>query len=291
MRSSDVEALRAVVHERLRRLLESKTEDEAGRLRLLDELLALLNARNVGAVVRSLSSEEFLSPFGAKALELWLETDAGAAAVWLAGRPEAGEEHARLLVRRFETDPKALADYCAQPVPRSWRAKVLTAASLCLADEAPDQASLLAQQLPPGEARNDAFETIAYAWFVRDVDAASAWLARLGDPELRARLQAVGAKAIATTDPDLGAAWLATAVGQGPLQEDTALCVAELWASREPLGAAEWVRSFGKAELRERATRLVGTRWLQSAPGAAKEWLARTEEGRWVLAQSEDSQE
>ncbi len=273
----------ASIHEKLRSLDALDTEDSAGRAKLQAELLTTLTDENAPDVILALTPAELASPFGVATLTRWLKTDPLAAAQWIAGQPDATDEHRLAVARRLAASPALLQDHLDELPDGPWKQGLLADAGRELAGQSPAEALHLADQMDPGEGRKDLFETVAYAWAVREPKAALSWISTIDDPLLREQLSAMGAKAIAVTDPDLAAEWLATAVKSGPAASDTALCLAETWAVRDPAKAAAWAAQLGDLP-RAAAVETVARRWLETDFEAAFRWVQTLPEREKILA-------
>lgn len=280
----------ATVQAILQEWFNTNTGDTATQEALTKELLALLTDENTAEIIQALSPIELSTPCGTAALHRWLETDFVAAATWLAARPDATEEHALLVARSLLEHPTELPACCDQLPEGAWKQTVLSCASLELASKNPVAALALTQQMKAGDAQTNALETIAYAWFGRDLDSAITWTKTVDDPRLRERLLAVGAKAIAAADPDLAAGWLVSSVKTAGLLNETTLMIVETWADQHPAQAAGWVTRFSEAGPRKDAINLVLGHWLKSDPAAANAWIHQLPEREILLAQLKTEQ-
>jgi hypothetical protein len=281
------ENLAARVHTKLAKGFAADAGDRPAQEALTAELLELLTDEHTPEIIRSLSPEELHTPFGSGALEHWLRVDAAEAARWLAEHSDPTEHHALLVARRLSEDLAALLVYSDELPAGTWREHVLHQASLEMAGTEPNAAAALAQRLAPGDARTNALETVAYAWFVSDAPAALSWVEDFADTALRERLLALGARAIAVSDPDLAAEWLVDAVTDEKTRRETALSLVETWAASDAPSAARWVAEFPLSASRERALELVVRGWLRSDPRAGIAWLQRLPERDRVLARLE----
>jgi hypothetical protein len=282
--------IEASVHAKLQQWFRTTTGDTETQETLTKELLALLTDGNTREIIRALSPEELNTPFGRGALERWLKVDSAQAAGWLAARPDPTGEHAELVARRGLENPAELRAYCDQLPDGAWKQNVLNSASLEVVSKDPAAAVAFAQQMTPGAAKTNALETIAYDWFGRDLAAATQWTRTVEDPGLRERLLAVGAKAIATTDPDLAAGWLVTAVKTEGVLNETALGIVETWADQHPADAANWVARFSDAGPRKAAIDLLLSHWLKSDPAAANAWIQNLPDREIILAKLKAAQ-
>lgn len=272
------------VHAKLRQVEQRKTGDDETLNTIMAELIPLLNERNVAEITRSLSPEELRTPFGTAALTRWLTSDPATAAAWIGTHDYAMPEQAWLIGRDLLKSSGSLDAACATLPEGGFKQAILNGAALGAADRDPRAAVALAGRMEPGDARTNAYETIAYSWATSDAAAAQQWALSATDPMLRQKLLAAGAKALAGTDPDLAATWLAAAVKDGATLNDTALMIAETWSDKDPAAAAAWVATFGDGTPREAAIEVVVKRWMKSDAAAANAWLLRQPERAQVLA-------
>ena len=282
---------KAAVRLKLRQWAERKTGDVDTENRLMEELLALLTDENAAELTQSLTSGQRGTPFGLAALERWLRVEPAKAARWMAAQSETAEPQALLVARALLKNPADVRAYCDGLVDGDWKQSVLKSASLELAGSDPAEAISLAWRLNTEAVRTDVLQTVTYDWITHEPRAALDWITRVNDPALREGLLAVGAKAIAATDPDLAAGWLVTAVKSEKILNDTALSVIESWAAQDPAKAAKWVALFPPQGPREAAINLVVDRWLQSDPNGANAWILTLPERDKVLARLKAEQD
>jgi hypothetical protein len=273
----------ASIHGQLRQLLEVQTGDDETRDRLLQELFAGLTDENVAEILPTLSREELRTAFGAQALERWLQLDPAAAAAWIGGRTDATPRDAALVAGALLPDPAALHAYCDQLPDGAFKENLLTAAGLQILPRDPAEAIALAGRLGPGPAQTNVLETLAYDWTTRDPSAALHWMMGVGDPALRESLVAMGAKAVAVTDPGLAADWLAAGVRSPALFRSTALALTETWVDRAPAAAAAWVARLAPGAARQGAVDVVLRHWLAADPDAARHWILSLPERDGIL--------
>ncbi len=251
------------------------------------ELLALLTDANAGAIVRELNPAELQSEFGTAALVRWLRVDARDGSAWLVSHGGPTGEQAAIIGRSLVGSPANVLTLSDALPDGPWKQAMLSGAALQAADRDPRVAIDLAQRMPSGDDRSNAFETIAYAWAVADPVAAGKWIETVTDPLLRQRLLATGAKALASSDPDLAATWLVSAVKSGAVLNDTALTIVDAWTAKDPAAAAAWVQEFPAQAPRQEAIQLVLQRWQKSNPDAANAWLSGLPDRAAVVAQLE----
>mgnify|MGYP001552377065 CR=1 FL=1 len=275
---------KAAVRLKLRQWAERKTGDVETESRLMEELLALLTNDNAAELAQALTAEQRGTPFGLAALERWLSIEPAKAARWMAAQSETTEAQALLVARALLKNPAAVRAYCDEFPDGDWKQSVLKSASLELAESDPAGAINLARRLNAEAVRTDVLQTVTYDWITHEPRAALDWITQINDAALREGLLAVGAKAIAATDPDLAAGWLVTAVKSEKILNETALSVIESWAAQDPAKAAKWVALFPPQGSRESALNLVVDRWLQSDPNAVNSWLLTLPERDQVLA-------
>jgi hypothetical protein len=275
---------KAAVQLKLRQWDERKTGDVETENRLREELLAWLTDDNAAELTRSLTAGQRGTPFGLAALERWLKVDPANAAHWMSAQSETTEPQALLVARALLKNPADVGTYCDGLADGDWKQSVLKSASLELAGSDPVGAINLASRLNTEAVRTDVWQTVTYDWITHEPRAALDWITQINDPALREGLLAVGAKAIAATDPDLAAGWLVTAVKSEKILNETTLTVIESWAAQDPAKAAKWVALFPPQGPREAAVNLVVDRWLQSDPNAANAWILTLPERDKVLA-------
>ena len=275
---------KATVGLKLRQWAERKTGDVETESRLMEELLALLTDGNAAELTQALTAEQRGTPFGLAALERWLSIEPAKAARWLAAQSGTTEPQALLVARALLKNTAAVRAYCDGLSDGDWKQSVLKSASLELAESDPVGAINLAWRLNADAARTEVLQTLTYDWITHEPRAALDWIIQVNDAALREGLLAVGAKAIAASDPDLAAGWLVTAVKSEKILNDTALSVIESWAAQDPAKAAKWVALFPPQGPRGAAVDLVVDRWLQSDPNAANAWLLTLPERDKVLA-------
>ena len=295
-RADDVAAIslaeaKAAVRLKLRQWAERKTGDVETESRLMEELLALLTNDNAAELTQALTAEQRGTPFGLAALERWLSSEPAKAARWMAAQSETTYAQALLVARALLKNPAAVRAYCDEIPDGDWKQSVLKSASLELAESDPVGAINLAWRLNAEAVRTDALQTVTYDWITHEPRAALDWIIQVNDAALREGLLAVGAKAIAATDPDLAAGWLVTAVKSEKILNDTALSIVESWAAQNPAKAAKWVALFPPQAPREAAVNLVVDRWLQFDPNAANAWLLTLPERDKVLARLKAAQD
>lgn len=253
-------------------------------------MLALLTDENAGRLMRSLSDDDRGTPFGRAALARWLHLDAFTAVSWLAAQPNPSDTEAQLAARNFVENPAGFESIVGVLPTSDWKQTLLREASLADAAAYPQDAVALAQRMQPGASRTDTLQTVAYDWMGRNPAAATEWIEHVTDPALRAPLLVAGAKAIAATDPDLAAHWLASLGASDRTAGDAMLCVVETWADHAPAQAAGWVAQLSAPAVREAAVGLVTERWLETDPSAAIAWIRQLPEHETILARLEQQQ-
>ena len=282
---------KAAVRLKLQQWAERKTGDVETENRLREELLAWLTDGNAAELTQALTAEQRDTAFGLAALERWLRVEPAKAARWVAAQSGTTEPQALLVARALLKSPADVRAYCDGLSDGDWKQSVLKNASLELAESDPVGAINLAWRLNADAARTEVLQTLTYDWITHEPRAALDWIIQVNDAALREGLLAVGAKAIAATDPDLAAGWLVTAVKSEKIPNDTALAVIESWAAQDPAKAAKWVALFPPQGPRAAAVDLVVDRWLQSDPNAANAWLLTLPERDKVLARLKAEQD
>lgn len=273
-RLSDEEAAKAAIRQRLKAWAATRTEDEEERRLLLLEMKSVLTDENAGALTRMLSTEDLLGPFGLVAFDRWLGVEPLAASRWVAQQPGVTAEQARYAANHLLNDPVLLNQYCEGMPDTAWRQTFLAEASMLDADKNPARAVSLAQRMKADADRLNALETASYSWMLADLPAAMRWVETLQDRDLRARVLAMGAKALASTDHDLAASWLSAAVMSDSAKRETALSLVETWAQSDPRSAARWLVSDLDVKARQPAVLAVARVWQRADPAQAEAWLA-----------------
>lgn len=279
--------LAARIHARLRALMERQTDDDHTHDEVMRELLGVLRDDNVAAIVSALTPKELATDFGTAAVIRWLHVDPGAAATWLPTRLELSNDQGWLIGHALLDTPVAIDLLCHNLPDGSWKQSLLTGAALGAADSDPVGAIALADRMAAGNEQTSAYETIAYAWVVADPVAAENWVSRVEPAELRGRLLATGAKALAATDPDLAATWLVAAVRSGAVLNEATLTIVEAWSTKDPAAAAAWVGGLPPEGPRLAAIEQVFQNWLKTEPAAAQAWLMRLPDRAEIIARLE----
>jgi hypothetical protein len=266
----------ASLHSKLRFWQESEIndpDDEEGRARSLQEMLAMVTDENVAEIVQSLSAAEMNTPFGSGALHHWMQTDPVAASNWLASRPGATEEQTLTVAHDWVGKPEDLKQYLAQLPDTGWKQTFLQDVSMESLFKDPQQAVNLAQQMNPGDAQTNLLRAVACGWVGADPNAALDWVAGVKDPALREQLVASAVQAYALSDPAQAAAWLVQEVKSDAVIKDAALNILNTWVATDPAAAASWAAQFPEGSIKSAAVEIVSNHWLQTDPKAAAAWL------------------
>ncbi|MGC3991150.1 MAG: hypothetical protein QM796_16010 [Chthoniobacteraceae bacterium] len=272
-----------MIHAKLWQWLHVQTGDVATSVRLLSELLALLDDADARDVLESLSAEERQTPFGLAALERWLDVDALAAARWVAVDPGATESQARVIAQRLVPVPVDLQRFCHQLPDTAWRQTFLVAAGIEALRQNSEAVIDLAQQMKPDAAQTNLLETAVNDWMGRDPVATQSWIMSVSDPALREQLIATGAKSYAIENPAQAAAWLASVLPPGEARDGAALNIVNLWSAQDPLQAAGWVTAFPDGTMKNAAIAAVLGPWLKVDPNAATAWAQGLPGGKGIL--------
>lgn len=263
----------AAFAEKLKALQEVQTGDDATRDRLTRELLGFVNEDNVEDIVKSLSAAELDTPFGLAAMRIWMRAEPAKAAAWIGALPVMPSAHVWLVAAELARAPANLDDFAAHAAAGDWKTAVLHHAGRELADRDPLRALTLGLQLPEGAKRADLLETAFYSWSCSAPAAADAWLATQPDDPARARLLALGAKALATKDPEAGAGRLFSRVQDIEVLTAYAPVVLGSWAGKNAPAAAAWTARLPAGPGRDLAMQIVAERWSRSDAAAAAAWL------------------
>lgn len=266
----------ALLHARLQQYRDSELndpDDEDGRQRSLQEMLALVTDENVAAIIQSLSAEEMNSPFGSGALHHWMQVDAITASNWLAARPETTPDQTLTVAKDWAANPDSLNQYVQQLPDTPWKQDLLQDAGSATMLQTPNEAVKLAQQMKPGPAQTNLMVAVANGWVSQDPNAALDWINTVTDPALRERLIASAAQSYAVTDPAQAADWLVQQVNSGAIVKDAALNILNTWVSTDPAGAANWAAQFPEGPIKANAIQIVANHWQQTDPAAATAWI------------------
>jgi hypothetical protein len=69
------------------------------------------------------------------------------------------------------------------------------------------------------------------------------WILSVNDPAMQEQLIAAGAKAYATSDPQLAAEWLVSTVKSDTVLKNTLPNIIEIWSAKDPDAASRWLLS------------------------------------------------
>jgi hypothetical protein len=179
-------------------------------------------------------------------LRHWAEEDPAAAAAWstrLAG-PCYREALQQVAIAWGNVDLSAAANWIAT-LPDNGAKR---SAAICLGYEAVRTDPLAALEIATGiDATPQRDELMAQAvsqWAASDSDRALNWARQISDPELRERLVAAIAVAVAKEDGATAASMVATVLAPGDAQSRAAFSVAQRWVQVSPQSTAAWVRQF-----------------------------------------------
>ncbi|HVW21244.1 MAG TPA: hypothetical protein VHC86_08510, partial [Opitutaceae bacterium] len=283
-------ALREALRRGLKAWSERQTGDTAAEQRIMAELRALLTPEDAPAIARTLTPEQLDTPFGQEVLKSWLQTDTPAAAAWIAAHPDPSEIQALLIARQWLQAPDKLGAFCDRLPDTGWKQTLLSTAGREALAADPAVAVSFARRMDPGPVQTDTLETIAWGWISRDSSAATTWISQIPDPAQREQLAAVAARAIALTDPDLAAGWLASSVKSPALLNATSLSLAQIWAGENPAQAAEWSTKIADPATRQAAINQVAKQWMEADTAAAEAWIRRRPEAPAIISALEAEQ-
>jgi len=131
----------------------------------------------------------------------------------------------------------------------------------------------LATPLPQSRARDDLLVHSASQWMVSDSAAASIWVAKVQDQNLRDRLVLAMATASAERDGLNAAAFAMNGISSREEQERAAILIVQRWSQDSPEAVASWVSQFQDSPLRDAAVQNLLTLWTIRDPEAAETWL------------------
>ena len=140
-----------------------------------------------------------------------------------------------------QQDPEQALAIVTGMTPSPWQAQILANVLSNIAYNDPLVAATYVQDLPPGQAREQALNQIGHAWAQQDPEAAMDWI--LQQPsQTQANLLPGIAYQLARTDLDAAMAY--TASIRGPARERWIGAIVESFAQTNPYAAAEWIEQY-----------------------------------------------
>lgn len=253
----------------------SNPDDEEGRDRLTQELLATLTDANVAGVVQSLSQVEMKTSFGIGALHRWMKVAPVAATNWVALNPNTTEDETLTVAEDWIHNRDGLHQYVDQLPDTAWKQKFISSLSSEMSASDPQAAIKFAQQMKPGEGQTNLLRALACRWVDNDPVAALDWVSAIPDPSLREPLVASALQSYALSDPANAATWLISDVRSGRIAKEAALNILEIWVEKNPAEAAGWASQFPEGDLKSSAVQVVSKHWQQTDPEGAAAWIKR----------------
>jgi hypothetical protein len=213
----------------------------------------------------------------------WAETDGPAAAAWTAQlrkEPTYLEAVTQVALGWASADPTAALEW-AQALPESDGREVVTL-NLGYETARTDPVKALEVALSFGRTRqrDDLIEHCISQWATMDFTAAVRWAnGNVSDSNLRQRLLAAVAVAVAGQDGTAAATLVATALNPGAEQDRVVVAIVQRWVQNEPELAASWVAQFPDTPTREAAARNLVAFWAVQDSEAAGSGLPALPEG------------
>lgn len=254
-------------------------DDEEGRDRLIQTMLATLTDGNVAEIVQSLSAEEMNTSFGIGALHRWMKVDPIATSSWLASRPDTTEEQTFAVASDWVGNRDDLQQYLDQLPDTAWKQGLLVASSSTVSIKDPLEAIKLAEKMNSGDAQTNLLRAVACSWADTDPVAALDWVAGVKDPSLRELLIASANQSYALTDPFHAATWLISDVKSDGILKEAALNILGTWVAKNPEQAANWASQFPEGDTKTAAVKIVSQYWQQTDPAAATAWIQKLAKG------------
>jgi hypothetical protein len=212
----------------------------------------------------------------------WAETNGPAAAAWasqLSHGPTSPEVLTQVALGWADSDLSATLDW-AQTLPEDNKAAVTLGLGYETARTDSVKALEVAVSLEPGRERDDLIEHAISQRATTDFAAAVRWANEsVSDPDLRQRLLAAVAVAVAGQDGASAATLAATALTPGEEQDRIAVAVVQRWVQNEPQQAAAWVAQFPDTPARETMVQNLVAFWAAQDREAAGNWLQSLPEG------------
>jgi len=217
----------------------------------------------------------------------WAETDPSNAAAWAAQFPESpirDDVLEQVAIGWAASHPEdAIAWLQTLPEGESKNIATLSAAYE-MARVDPIVALTLATELPAGPDRDALLEHAVSQWANQDFVAASEWVKRISDSDLRQQLLAAAAIAASSEDAPNAARLIADAILPGETQARAAVSITQRWAQSTPADAAAWISQFPDMPARDAAVENLVALWAQADTKGTAKWLNSLPDGSLRLA-------
>ena len=136
----------------------------------------------------------------------------------------------------------------------------------------PLAALAMAETLPAGKLRTDAFTAACGAWASEHPADAGKWALSHLTGTLAGDVCGVIAEAWAQKNPVAAAAWV-SGLPSGPMSEAATATVVSSWASQDPHAAAQWIASFSDSDRKTTAMSNLVSEWCSHSPDEAARWV------------------
>jgi hypothetical protein len=214
---------------------------------------------------------------------LWAETHGTAAAAWAAqlpASPTTQETLTQVALGWAATDLPAALDWVQTLPAGESKNTILLGLGYETARTDAIQALELAATLEPTRQRDDLIEHALSQWANTDFTTAVQWAeTNISDANLRQRLLAAAAVAVAGQDGSSAATLAANTLKPGAEQDRAAVAIIQRWVQNEPERAAAWVTQFPDTPARQTTAQNLVAIWAAQDEAAAANWLHALPEG------------
>jgi hypothetical protein len=190
----------------------------------------------------------------------WAEEHPQAAAAWaalLAEGPMQSEVVSQIAIAWANIDLTAAADWVSSLPDSAAKQQALANLAYEACRSTPETALALAESLPPNAERGTLVVYAVSQWAAADPTAATAWAENVADANLRQRLVAAVAVALAKQDGAAAARLAASAIAPGEEQDRAVVAIVQRWAQTAPRDALSWIRQFPNPSLRQAALQSI----------------------------------
>jgi hypothetical protein len=209
----------------------------------------------------------------------WAETDAPAAASWVADRLAGTKVYPEIIqqvaIAWANTDLPAAMDW-VRMLPES---DGVRNANISIGYEAartdPISALELATELTPSTERDELILHAVSQWAASDPANATRWVTNTADSGLRQRLIAVIVVGSAESDARTAATIAANSLSPGEEQNRAIISIIQRWGQTAPESAGSWISKFPNSELRDLAAETLFAVWRRNDDDQARNWFLR----------------
>jgi hypothetical protein len=204
-------------------------------------------------------------------LQAWGERDPHSALSFLQEKGGEDWERETTVATWAANDPQAAFAWAQTAQDEGEINNWLLGATRGIAATDPELARDFLAQLE-GRTRDQALDSMRPYVMQYGFDYATAWIAGVGDEEMRNRASRSMARELAESDPAQAAQWN-SAMTNVDLRRDVSETVADRWARTDLDSARAWVERLPE-DTKSEAAEGVARRYAQQDPAAAAQWLA-----------------